>query len=293
MRPCLFLSHNHADKPFVHRLANDLTAQDIRYWLDEAEIKFGDSLIQKIRSGIDNVDYVVAILSPNSIKAPWVEKELDVAMTQEINNRRIKVLPLLLQPCDLPGFLLGKFFADFTNPSSYDLKFKRLVESVDCVFNSAAHAPASAPKSNLGCAVGKAWNHYFLPIYSSPFHRPFQYMGMTVGQAAELVAATPNSVGSIIIETDEIRMLLEAEGNYVSFVDVDLKMSAPRSMTCGFDPEVALGALSINPSELEHVRSNPHSHTYYDHRKKLKITVICREESGPLSVAFSSKYYGM
>lgn len=293
MSPTLFLSHNHADKPFVRRLAIDLGAQSIDYWLDDAEIKFGDSLIQKIRSGIDDVDYLVAILSPNSVNSPWVEKELDVAMTQEINNRRVKVIPLLLRHCELPGFLLGKFYADFTDPSNYDATFKRLVESVGRVFNSAAHNPESAPSSNLGGAVDKAWNGYFLPIYSKPFHRPFQYMGMTVAQAAEFVSGIPNSVGNIIIETDEVRMVLEAEGNYVSFIDVDLKKTAPQSMTRGFDPEVALGALSINPSELEIVRSKPHCHTYYDHRKKLKISVMCHEDNGPLSVSFSSKYYGM
>jgi hypothetical protein len=118
-------------------------------------------------------------------------------------------------------------------------------------------------------------------------------MGMTVSQAAELISAAPNSIGNIIVETDDVRMLLEAEGNYISFVDVDLKKSAPQSMTRGFDPEVALGALSINPSELDYVRSRPHCHTYYDHRKKLKINVMCHEEDGPFSVAFSSKYYGM
>lgn len=289
----LFLSHNHADRPFVQRLALDLSAQNIGYWLDCAEIKFGDSLIQKIRSGIDEADYLVAVLSPNSVKSPWVEKELDVAMTQEINDRRIKVIPLMIQPCELPGFLLGKFYADFTDPSNYDMVFKRLVESVGRVFNSAAHNPASAPKSNLGGAVDKAWSSYSLPIYSKPFHRPFQYMGMAVPKAAELVSAAPNAVGNIVIETDEVRMLLEAEGSYVSFVDVDLKKSAPQSMTRGFDPEIALGALSINPSELERARSKPHCHTYYDHRKKLRISVMCHEEGGPLSVSFSSKYYGM
>jgi len=50
MLPTVFLSHNHADKPFVRRLAADLDNQGIPYWLDEAEIKVGESLIEKIRS---------------------------------------------------------------------------------------------------------------------------------------------------------------------------------------------------------------------------------------------------
>lgn len=70
MPPAIFLSHNHADKPFVRRLAADLGNQGIRYWLDEAEIKVGESLIEKIRTGIDSTEYLAVILSPDSVASP-------------------------------------------------------------------------------------------------------------------------------------------------------------------------------------------------------------------------------
>ncbi len=59
-------------------------------WLDEAEIRLGDSLIEKIRQGIDSVDYVVALISDKSVSSQWVSKELDIAMNQEIEGRRVK-----------------------------------------------------------------------------------------------------------------------------------------------------------------------------------------------------------
>lgn len=90
MTVSVFLSHNTKDKSFVKRLARDLDNHGIKYWLDEAEIKVGDSLIEKIRSGIDEVDYVVTILSPNSIASSWVQREIDVAMNQEINGKKSK-----------------------------------------------------------------------------------------------------------------------------------------------------------------------------------------------------------
>ena len=51
----VFLSHNSADKPFVRKLALDLEKAGVRCWLDEAEIKVGDSLLDKIRDGISNL----------------------------------------------------------------------------------------------------------------------------------------------------------------------------------------------------------------------------------------------
>ena len=115
----VFLSHNHNDKPFVRKLARDLENHGVRYWLDEAEMKIGDSLIQKIREGIDSVDYFAVVLSPDSINAPWVVNELDVAMNYQISGKKIKVLPIMLKECEPPGFLIGKLYADFRNEDNY------------------------------------------------------------------------------------------------------------------------------------------------------------------------------
>src|SRR5262245_53367199 len=104
----VFLSHNHNDKAFARRLASDLTKWGVQVWLDEAEILVGDSLIGKIREGIDRMDYVAAVLSPEAVQSRWVQEELDVAMNQQISGQKVRVLPLLCRPCDLPGFLLGK-----------------------------------------------------------------------------------------------------------------------------------------------------------------------------------------
>ena len=75
----IFLSHNSQDKPFVRRLARDLDVHGVKCWIDEAEIKVGDSLIEKIRQGLDSMSYVAVVLSPDSVNSAWVQKEIDVA----------------------------------------------------------------------------------------------------------------------------------------------------------------------------------------------------------------------
>lgn len=287
----VFLSHNHADKPFVRKLSADLEAHGIRYWLDEAEIRVGESLIEKIRQGLDDVDFVAAVLSPNSIASPWVQRELDVAMNQEIAGRKVKVLPIMYRQCELPGFLLGKFYADFTVEQNYSSNLKRLVESIGVVFNKSV-LDTNRKGSTLGEALDQAFV-FNLSMLIKPFHRPFQYIGMSVKEVFGIVGGELNEVGSIAVENDECRMFLEREGNFISYVEVDLKQTAPFNQTQKFDPEPMLGALSINPSELDLVRSQTHCHTYYDHKKKLKVTVMCTYDGGPISVSFSSKYYGM
>jgi hypothetical protein len=291
MKPNIFLCHTAVDKPFVRRLAAGLEAHGVRYWLDEAEIKVGDSLIEKIREGLDEVDYVAVVLSPDSVESRWVKRELDVALNQEISGRTVRVLPIMHRNCEPPSFLLGKFYADFRDEAQYAEAFRKLVESIGVVFNSRCLDPQRGG-SNLGDAIDKAALRN-LPLLGKPFHRPFQYLGLNAAAVSEDIGVPQNRAGSIIVDTDECHMLLEVEGSLISFIEVDLKGTAPCSQAQEFDPEPMLGALSINPRELDLVRSKAHCHTYYDHRKSLKINVMCVYDGGPISVSFSSKYYGL
>ncbi|EJD5900457.1 toll/interleukin-1 receptor domain-containing protein [Escherichia coli] len=124
----IFLSHNSADKPFVRRLAQSLQSQGHVVWLDEAEINIGDSLIEKIREGLDKVDYVAVVLSQNSIASTWVQRELDISSNREIAEKRVILLPLMLQHVELPGFLLGKRYGDFTTEEIYDHSLGELLK---------------------------------------------------------------------------------------------------------------------------------------------------------------------
>ena len=118
-RPSIFLSHTCADKDFVWRLASDLKKAGAKVWVDDAEIMIGDSLIQKIQAAISEMDYLGVVLSPEAVSSGWVKKELEIALTQEIENHRVKVLPIKYKDCELPPFLAAKLYADFTKQEFY------------------------------------------------------------------------------------------------------------------------------------------------------------------------------
>lgn len=126
----VFLSHSHADKAFVRKLAADLRLAGHPVWIDEAEINIGDSLIEKIRNGLDQVDFVAAVLSRTSIDSPWVTRELDIASNRELAEGRVVVLPIVIEPVQLPGFLKGKFYGDFTDPDAYEEKLALLLRAL-------------------------------------------------------------------------------------------------------------------------------------------------------------------
>ncbi|KUM54192.1 toll/interleukin-1 receptor domain-containing protein [Rheinheimera sp. EpRS3] len=289
MSVSVFLSHNHKDKDFVRRLATDIESHGIRVWLDEAEMKVGDSLIQKIREGIDNVNYFAVILSNNSVKAPWVENELDVAMNYQIAGK-IKILPIILEEVELPSFLPGKFYSDFSKIESYNIELKKLITSMGIAFNKNVVSPRDSASlaQSLDSAIMIG-----LPIMSSPFHRPYQYLGMAIPDVEKIVGVKANEARNIIVESEHCKMVLWGEGNFVSFVEVDLLKTAPHSQNAEFNSEALLGALSIGVHELELVRKKTNFHTYFDHKKRMKVTASCLYEGAPLSVSFGTKYYNM
>ena len=164
--------------------------------------------------------------------------------------------------------------------------------STASTFTPLASPVPSDTEKTLATATDKAMN-IGMPILIAPFQRPFQYIGMSVADAAKSTGGRPNKAHNLILDSKQSQMLLEAEGNFISFVDVELKKTSPCSQSVSFDPESILGALSINPSELEFVRKQTHEYVYSDHKRKLKVSVSCQYDGAPLSVSFSSKYYGM
>lgn len=123
----LFLSHTGADKPFVRKLRDDLVARGVPVWLDEAEIQIGDSLTEKIEEGMKLSRFIAVILSARSVNAPWVRKELDIAVNAEIDRGEAVVLPLLYERCEIPAFLRGKLYADFTAEEGYADTLEKLL----------------------------------------------------------------------------------------------------------------------------------------------------------------------
>lgn len=128
--PSIFLSHSARDKFFVRKLAERLKSYGVKVWLDEAEINVGDSLTEKIGEAIEETDFVGVVLSHNSVNSEWVQRELQVAIQKELAKRKVVVLPLLLEPVELPSFLKDKLYADFTTPEKFDETFLRLLKSV-------------------------------------------------------------------------------------------------------------------------------------------------------------------
>jgi len=131
MSVSVFVSYSSADKPFAGRLVTALCSSGVEVWVDEAELRVGDSLISAISAAVHQVDYVIALLSRHSVASMWVKKELALAMTREITQNRVVVLPALLEDCNIPETLCDKVHVDFREPAAFDHSVQRLLAAIE------------------------------------------------------------------------------------------------------------------------------------------------------------------
>lgn len=109
----LFISYSSNDKDVVKKIAVDLRSTGFDVWLDEWEIKVGQSIVKSVERGIDEADFVVLVLSSNSVKSGWVEAEWSSAYWNQIRDGEIRLLPILLDKCKIPTLLKPIKYADF------------------------------------------------------------------------------------------------------------------------------------------------------------------------------------
>lgn len=124
----LFLCHSSKDKPFVLKLANTLKDNGFVVWYDEWEMLPGDSLITKIQDGIMNSSWFGVVLSKSSVQSKWCQKELNSALSLELEDRDIFIIPIMKEPCEIPVFLKEKLQSRLYNPETYENELNTLIK---------------------------------------------------------------------------------------------------------------------------------------------------------------------
>ena len=122
----VFISYSHKDKEFVTKLALNLVRNKTWVWLDEWEIAAGESLIERIQTLIQGASVLVAVFSKAAVESIWCKREVTAGIQRELEEKRVLIVPALLENCDLPLFLRDKKFADFRSDFDEGLETLRV-----------------------------------------------------------------------------------------------------------------------------------------------------------------------
>ena len=145
--PKVFVSHASEDKQrFVTAFAARLRENGVDAWLDQWEMKPGDSLVDRIfEQGLKSAQAVIIVLSAVSVTKPWVREELNNAVVSRI-SRGLKIIPVVIDNCEVPGALAATLWQRVDDLQQYDAAFQRIL---DAIFDRSGKPPLGQPPERL------------------------------------------------------------------------------------------------------------------------------------------------
>jgi hypothetical protein len=129
----IFVSYSRVDADFVNVLATWLVKNNANVWIDKWELNVGDSLIDRIQNAIENAGALLVVLSKASVESEWCKKELNAGLIRELEEKRVVVLPVLKEDCNIPVFLRDKLYADFR--TDFEEGFRDILAAIAKVTN--------------------------------------------------------------------------------------------------------------------------------------------------------------
>ena len=79
-------------------------------WIDEEAIALGDRLTSVIERAVSAADFLVLFLSKAALLSNWVDEEWRTKFEEQLSAGDVRVIPVLVEECDLPPTLRGRLF---------------------------------------------------------------------------------------------------------------------------------------------------------------------------------------
>lgn len=97
----VFVSHHHssAEDVFTARLVSDLEAAGADVWVDTGQIESGN-FMRTINEGLSGRQWMVLVMTPESLQSRWVQEEVYAALHQVHGDRMLGVIPVVAKACD-------------------------------------------------------------------------------------------------------------------------------------------------------------------------------------------------
>ena len=134
LSPRIFVSHSSNDNLFGARLVADLRRvfdDETAVWYDsQGGLRGGDTWWRKIVEELTTRNIFIVVLSPSAIYSPWVNDEIDLAWRQKNSSAKMRIIPVLYQPCEVRSDLQNLQIISFLPAKTYDVAFGELLAAL-------------------------------------------------------------------------------------------------------------------------------------------------------------------
>jgi hypothetical protein len=100
----VFISYDQKDKESAKELSDRLVEAGFAVWDAEREILPGDNWALKVGEALEESDAMIVLLSPESVRSPWIKREIEYALGSPKYSGRL--VPVIVRPTeDIPWVL--------------------------------------------------------------------------------------------------------------------------------------------------------------------------------------------
>ncbi|KAJ8304052.1 hypothetical protein KUTeg_017635 [Tegillarca granosa] len=109
----MFVSHSNVDYEFVKVIVKTLEKDyNIRCMVAGQEFVGGTPIDENIISRMEESMKVLIVLTPNYTESGWCQYEQRMIFIMSLTNQNNCIIPLMLEPCNIPNTLKGLTYID-------------------------------------------------------------------------------------------------------------------------------------------------------------------------------------
>jgi hypothetical protein len=155
----IFISHSSYDKWVAEQISRLLTAEAHETFLDEKDIKTGDSIDTSIYRNLKDCDQLLLLVTPASLKSHWVSMELGGAQALD---KHVVPITLHVGSNELPPFLANRRCRDINEFDKYLHELKVVVAATKGgrAASSAQLQPTTPEKAEVSKSHHKKMNGF-------------------------------------------------------------------------------------------------------------------------------------
>jgi hypothetical protein len=123
----VFLSHASADKELARAIVKRISSHGIKVWIDEANIRVGESIPEKIADGLGSSTSICLLFSNAASQSQWVMREFNSFLHEAMTQNKA-IIPCRLDETKLPVLIRDLRYADFSG--DFEIGMSSLMNAV-------------------------------------------------------------------------------------------------------------------------------------------------------------------
>lgn len=127
-RKRVFISYSYEDRDNAELIADRLKSAGIDIFIDYKGISVGDKIFDELKYLFQASDFVLILLSKSIFKSPYFHFEYSQDFFRQAQQRKIAVIPILIEKCNIPSDFLEYNILNLT--ANFDKGIEKLIERI-------------------------------------------------------------------------------------------------------------------------------------------------------------------